>query len=400
MAIKFDVKKGFIVDSVDAVREQMQQVWINAFKSPDLPALNTAAETPQGQIIDSQTAAIMNKDNEFLNLANQFNLETADGIFLDALASIYFLQRQPATSTIVECECIGLQGVTIPAGAIIQTTDNLQLICLEGGEIAATGKISLLFALNKTGAINVAAHSANIIVTQIPGWDSVDNPNAGVVGRNTETRVEFLNRIKNSVAINSQGTVDALESAIANIRGVVAVTVLENDTDSTQTISDVEMTAHSVCISVFGGDNTEIANTIRIKKDAGCSTIGNTQVTTSGAKIERTYNILRPDIVTLGIRIKINNTGDLIGNIQDKIKQAVLDDFNGLGSNPPVSMASTIYATRFIPAIINTGATSIISVELALLSASDYKEKLSFSAKEMPTLDISNIEVVISEGSI
>lgn len=400
MSISFDKDKGFIVDSVDKVREDVQQVWINAFKSPDLPALNTAAETPQGQIIDSTTASIMNKDNEVLFLANQFNLETADGIFLDALASIYFLQRQPATSTIVECECIGLQGVTIPAGAIIQTTDNLQLICIEAGEIAATGKISLLFALNKTGAINVAAHSANIIVTQIPGWDSVDNPNAGVIGRNIETRVEFLNRIKKSVAINSQGTVDALESAIANIRGVVAVTVLENDTDSTKTISDVEMTAHSVCISVFGGDNTEIANTIRIKKDAGCSTIGNTQVTTSGAKIERTYNILRPDIVTLGIRIKINNTGDLTGNIQDKIKQAVLDDFNGLGSNPPVSMASTIYATRFIPAIVNTGVTSIISVELALLPASDYKEKLAFSAKEMPTLDISNIEVVISEGSI
>ena len=400
MAITFYENKGFIAESVEEVRKNVQQVWIDAFKSPDLPELNTAAETPQGQIIDSTTASIMNKDNEVLFLANQFNLETADGIFLDALASIYFLQRQPATSTIVECECIGLQGVTIPAGAVIQTTDNLQLICIEGGEIAATGKISLLFALNKTGAVNVAAHTANIIVTQIPGWDSVDNPNAGVIGRNTETRVEFLNRIKNSVAINSQGTVDALESAIANIRGVVAVTVLENDTDSTQTISDVEMTAHSVCISVFGGDNTEIANTIRTKKDAGCSTIGNTQVTTSGAKIERTYNILRPDIITLGIRITINNTGDLTGNIQDKIKQAVLDDFNGLGSNPPVAMASTIYATRFIPAIINTGVTSIVSVELALLPASDYKESLSFSAKEMPTLDISNIEVVISGGSI
>ena len=184
MSISFDKDKGFIADSVDKVREDVQQVWINAFKSPDLPALNTAAETPQGQIIDSTTASIMNKDNEVLFLANQFNLETADGIFLDALASIYFLQRQPATSTIVECECIGLQGVTIPAGAIIQTTDNLQLICIEAGEIAATGKISLLFALNKTGAINVAAHSANIIVTQIPGWDSVDNPNAGVIGRN------------------------------------------------------------------------------------------------------------------------------------------------------------------------------------------------------------------------
>ena len=148
MAITFDENKGFIAESVEEVRKNVQQVWIDAFKSPDLPELNTAAETPQGQIIDSTTASIMNKDNEVLFLANQFNLETADGIFLDALASIYFLQRQPATSTIVECECIGLQGVTIPAGAVIQTTDNLQLICIEGGEIAATGKISLLFFNN------------------------------------------------------------------------------------------------------------------------------------------------------------------------------------------------------------------------------------------------------------
>ena len=77
MSISFDKDKGFIADSVDKVREDVQQVWINAFKSPDLPALNTAPETPQGQLIDAQTAAIMNKDNEVLFLANQFNPATA-----------------------------------------------------------------------------------------------------------------------------------------------------------------------------------------------------------------------------------------------------------------------------------------------------------------------------------
>lgn len=397
MSISFDKDKGFIADSVDKVREDVQQVWINAFKSPDLPALNTAPETPQGQLIDAQTAAIMNKDNEVLFLANQFNPATAIGIFQDALAQLYFLQRQPATSTIVACTCTGLQGVVIPAGAIIQTTDGLQLTNTTEGVIAASGSVELNFKLNETGPIQVGAGTATIIVTQIPVWDTVNNSSAGIVGRNEESQQEFATRIQKSVAINAQGTVNAIYAALANLSGVVAVVILENDSNSSVEKEGVNIEAHSICISIYGGDKDAIAETIFLKKDAGCGTVGNTQVTyTDSRGTIHTYNILIPTPLPIGVKITINNTANLPTNIKELVQQAVLNNFTGLDGSTPVTMAQTLYATRFVPSIINAGVVSLASVEIKLNES--YVEVAMFDATQIPTLDINDIEVIITES--
>lgn len=398
MAITFDEKKGFITESVEEVRKNVQQVWVDAFKSPDLPELNTAAETPQGQLIDAQTAAIMNKDNEFLFLANQFNPATATGIFQDALAQLYFLSRQPATSTIVSCICTGLQGVVIPAGAVIQTISGLQLINTADGQIGQSGSIILDFKVTDTGPVPVGAGTATIIVTQIPGWDSVTNIAAGIVGRNEESRQEFAIRIQKSVAVNSQGSTDAIYAALANLPGVVAVVVLENDTDEAVEKEGVNITAHSICISIYGGNNNDIAETIYNKKDMGCGTIGNTQISyTNSRGTIFNYNILRPEPYPIGIRVTINNTASLSSNIKSAVQQAVFDNFNGLDGYSPVAMAQTLYATRFIPGIINTGVQSVEAVEININES--YVETVTFNAIQIPTLDINDIEVVIS-GSI
>lgn len=397
MSISFDKDKGFIADSVDKVREDVQQVWINAFKNPNLPPLNISAETPQGQLIDAQTAAIMNKDNEVLFLANQFNPATATGIFQDALAQLYFLQRQPATSTIVACTCTGLQGVVIPAGAIIQTTDGLQLTNTTEGVIAASGSVELNFKLNETGPIQVGAGTATIIVTQIPGWDTVNNSSAGIVGRHEESHQEFATRIQKSVAINAQGTVNAIYAALANLSGVVAVVILENDSNSTVEKEGVDIEAHSICISIYGGDKDAIAETIFLKKDAGCGTVGNTQVTyTDSRGTIHNYNILIPTPLPIGVKITINNTANLPTNIKEQVQQAVLNNFTGLDGSTPVTMAQTLYATRFVPSIINAGVASLASVEIKLNEL--YVEVATFDATQIPTLDITDIEVIITWG--
>ncbi|MDY5050851.1 MAG: baseplate J/gp47 family protein [Candidatus Mucispirillum faecigallinarum] len=396
MAITFDENKGFIAESVEEVRKNVQQVWIDAFKSPDLPELNTAAETPQGQLIDGQTAAIMNKDNELLFLVNQFNPAAASGIFQDALAKIYFLNRQAATATIVACTCTGLQGVTIPAGAVIQTTSGLQLTNMQEGVISSSGSIVLNFQATQTGPIAVGAGTANIIVTQIPGWNTVNNTSAGVVGRNEESQQEFALRIQKSVAINSQGSTDAIYAALANLSGVVAVVILENDSDTAVEDNGVNIAAHSICISIYGGNNNDIAETIYNKKDMGCGTVGNTQISyTNSRGTIFNYNILVPEPYPIGIKVSINNTTSLPSNIQALVQQAVLDNFNGVDGSTPVAMAQTLYATRFIPSIINAGVVSVESVQIVVDEVPS--ETITFNAAQMPTLDINDINVVIGD---
>lgn len=396
MAITFDENKGFIAEPVEEVRKNVQQVWIDAFKSPDLPELNTAAETPQGQLIDSQTASIMNKDNEFIFLANQFNPESADGIFQDALAAIYFLQRQPATATTVICECSGLRGTLIPAGSIVKSDNNYRFVSLDDAVISDTGSVAVTFVLTETGIIPVGAGTVTKIVTQIAGWDTVNNLSAGITGRNIESRSEFYARIKRSAAINSQGSINAIEAALANITGVTAVILLENDTDTTVVKSGVTIQPHSICISIFGGDNDKIAETIYKKKDMGCGTVGNTPLSYINSKgTLYNYNILRPEPAPIGIYVTIYNTDNLPSNITQSIKQAVFNSFHGLDGSVPVKMGETLYATRFASVIT---ALSVVYKSIQITRDDKYYDSLPFDASQIPTLNISDIQVDIVAG--
>ena len=103
MALVFDPQTGFSADDVASVRAAVAQAWKQAFKSDGTAELNTEPETPAGQLVDSQTASITQKDSELLYLANMLNPLKATGIFQDALAEIYFLQRKPAIPSSAAC---------------------------------------------------------------------------------------------------------------------------------------------------------------------------------------------------------------------------------------------------------------------------------------------------------
>ena len=110
------------------------------------------------------------------------------------------------------------------------------------------------------------------IITTVPGWDSVTNAASGVTGRAEETQAAFESRRAASVAKNAHGSVAALFGTLAEVKNVSAVLVLENVTSTPTTLSGVTVAGHSVYISIYGGDNTDIARAIYNKLDAGCGT--------------------------------------------------------------------------------------------------------------------------------
>ena len=81
MPLVFDEKTGFSVSEVTDLREQVAQNWKDAFRETGKPELDTSPETPQGQIIDSDVAAIHQKDTELAFLAQQFNPLTSSGVW-------------------------------------------------------------------------------------------------------------------------------------------------------------------------------------------------------------------------------------------------------------------------------------------------------------------------------
>ena len=95
--LHFDPATGFYADDTETVRAAVAADWVAAFHKDGQVDLNTDPETPAGQLIDSQTAAVTEKDTELLYLCDQFDPAKNEGIFQDAIAKIYFLSRKAAT---------------------------------------------------------------------------------------------------------------------------------------------------------------------------------------------------------------------------------------------------------------------------------------------------------------
>lgn len=401
----FDPQTGLYAESVEDVRQSVRQDWKDAFRRDGLPELNTEPETPAGQLIDSQTAAIVDKDNEVLFLGNQFNPLTASGIWQDALGKIYFLTRKTAQASEAVCQCNGLAGTVITQGARIKSSaDGSEWACMEAVTISAGGTAQARFQAQTPGPLVALANTLTEIVTVTPGWDSVTNPAAAVVGRDSESQLEFEKRRYNSVAANARGSVAALYGAIANLPDVLDVVVLENVGNDPIASWGVTIPGHSVWIAVTGGTDSEIAETIYRKKDAGCGTAGNTQIGYQDAELPGmpiyTYRIERPAPLAFAVRVTLRLTPTTPQDIEQKIKDAVLADFNGAGphDNLRVGTAQEVYASRFYCAVIGAGVQNLVSIELAApATGGTWGPSVTVNADQSPVLDADNIQVIIQQ---
>ena len=96
--------------------------------------LDPSLTTPQGQLATSTAAIIGNVNDTFVNMSNQVNPDYADGMWQDAIAEIYFLQRKPSQPTVVQALCTGGAGVVISAGDLAQAVDGNIYTCTSGGD--------------------------------------------------------------------------------------------------------------------------------------------------------------------------------------------------------------------------------------------------------------------------
>jgi len=386
--LQFD-ETGVIVPTAQEIRAD----WVTKIESifavsdPDIQ-VNTDPDQPLGQLIDSIVAEIVAKNSEISFLANQYSRKQASGSFLDALNSLYFLDRKAAASTVVQCTCRGLAGTVIPFGAMVADSEGRRFRCLTATEISTNGTALVDFSAVEVGALDVQAETVTRIITTVPGWDSVVNSTAGVRGRVRESDAEFRVRAAESVAYNSHGTVEAIRSAIAALDGVIDVDVLENSSNAPITTWGITIPAHSVAVCVEGGESADLALAIYQKKSSGCGTSGNTTVSCTINEKDYSYQILRPTATTLKVRIVFAHA--LSEGEQTAVKAAVIADANGEGSNPRVGLAQRLYASRFWYAISGATDTPLASVQVALGSGA-YSDAVTINA---------DIEPVISEDSI
>ena len=404
MALVFDPQTGFSADDVSDVRAAVAQAWKQAFKSDGTAELNTEPETPAGQIVDSQTASITQKDSEILYLANMLNPLKATGIFQDALAEIYFLQRKPAIPSSAVIKCTGLPGTVIPVSAqVMSTAGDTVWQNTEAQTIGSDGTCECVFECQSAGLISAAAGTLSRINTMVAGWDTAVNPRAATVGQNAETQGAFEARRYASVGLNSRGTIAAVYARVANCANVVSCIVRENKTNMPIEIDGYFLKAHSVFVSVVGGSDEDIAEAIYNSCSAGCDYNGNTTVAVTDSATKAVENVIfyRPEEFDVYVKVTLQGKDSLPDEYETTVKNAVYDNFYGessatIGGDPILRVApgDTVLASRFMPSVLDSGIAQVVRI-LVSTDGQSWSETAYMPITGNPTLTADRISVEV-----
>ena len=400
--LHFDPATGFYADDTETVRAAVAADWVAAFHKDGQVDLNTDPETPAGQLIDSQTAAITEKDTELLYLCSQFDPAKNEGVFQDAIAKIYFLSRKAATPSTATITVRGLSGTVIPVNAqIMSSADDTIWQNVAAFTIGADGTGSGVFRCTSEGLISAAAGTLTRIMTVVAGWDTATNEHAAVVGTLEENRGQFELRRYSSVSLNSRGTAASVYARIMQLDDVIGCVVRENKTDQPKVIDGVTLSPHSVYVCVLGGNDGAIATAMYRTVSAGCDTNGTTDylVEDDTTGIKEMIHFQRPTDADITIRLKFPDAAGFSADDLAVIRQAVFNNF--YGEDPTVVdgsimarplMGDTIYAPRFAISVQNAGYTDLLDVDIAKTGGA-WSDALYVKIDENPVLSLADIVI-------
>lgn len=379
--------RGYVAPSEQAVLSGVQADIDAAFGG----GVNPALSTPQGQLATSTAALIANKNNNVVLLFNQFDPAYASGRAQDALGRIYFISRNPAQPTVVQAVCTGGQGVRIPAGALARSSDGLLYTCTDGGEIGATGNVTLTFACNTDGPIACPAGSLNVIARVVPGWDAINNVTDGVLGTVVEGRSEFELRRQLSVALNARGSLSSVLGAVLNVADVLDAYVTENTTSSPLVIRGVTIAPKSLYVAAIGGTDDAVAAAIWSKKAPGCGYNGNTTITVYDSNSGYSpplpsYSVSfdRPAPLAILFAVVLSNNDQIPADGAAQIRAAIMSAFAGADGGSRARIGSTIFASRYYGAIAALGSwATTISIQVGSNNATSAVVTASIAGSTM-----------------
>lgn len=254
----FQTSTGIIVPDDSSVLLGIQKKFQEIFGTD----IDLSAETPVGRLIEAFSVVVKTTLGVTAQTANQFNVNEATGIYLDAIAQIYGLKRIAGTKTKITIKCYFSDNVTgtttIPAGSLIMSTSNGKMFSIDsaitntGAQVEeGTGRRYAVGTATATqaGPIVAPVGSVNSIQTAVMGWNGVTNSGPSYTGTDIETDEAFRNRIMLSRPVGI-GFNTHLISALNRLDGVYSNCVLENNTATDMVKKDIVIPPHSIYVGI------------------------------------------------------------------------------------------------------------------------------------------------------
>jgi len=267
--------------------------------------INVEPNSPDGQVINLIAQAKL----DVLELTNQvytsFDPDEAIGTQLDDRVGINGIQRNPGTYTIQTVQITVDRALTLPGldtaplapFTVSDGNGNLFYLLTTASPVAA-GVADYVFRAARLGAVETIPNTISTIVTIKLGVVSVNNSGGATsTGIVEETDYALRIRRRNSVSLPSIGYFEGLLGALLTLDGVIAASLFENITGTTDGDG---IPGHSIWVIVLGGTNADIAQTIYVKRNAGC-----------GMKGSVTENVTQLDGSTFAVKFDRPTNEDL-----------------------------------------------------------------------------------------
>jgi uncharacterized phage protein gp47/JayE len=237
--------------------------------------VNLAPDSQDGQWLAIQAQAMYDNNQSLIAGYLAYSPATAQGIGLSSVVKINGLQRLPTTRSTAELRIVGITGTTIDNG-IASDVYSVQWVLPTHVVIPIEGEITVTAQTEMFGEITAAPDTITTIVTRTPGWQTVTNPLPAFPGLPIETDAILRKRQTFSTSLPAITPRESIAAAIANVPNVGRTYVHDNDTHH----YDSELVPpHTIACIVEGGNANDIAKAIFIKKNVGCGTYGNVQIT-------------------------------------------------------------------------------------------------------------------------
>lgn len=365
--------------------------------------VNPGLTTGLGQVAQSETAIIGDKNDQIAQVANNVNPSIASGQWQDAIGLIYFMTRIQAAGTVVSATCVGAVGTVIPAGSQAQDTSGYLYASTFAATIPAGGSVTVQFQNQTPGPIACGVGALSTIYSAVAGWDTITNSAVGALGNLVESRAAFEFRRQQSVAVNAINSVQAIQAAVLKVGGVIDAYVVDNPTNATISYGSTSysMIANSVTVSVAGGLASDIAEAIWSKKSLGCSYNGNTTTTVSDTSYNvpyPTYTVkwLTPTATPVYFAVSIANNAALPSNIVTLVQDAIISSFTGEDGGLRARINQYTYSGRYYANVsaINPNV-EVLSILFGLSTGARTSTALTFGIDQLPTLSAANISVTL-----
>lgn len=353
--VPFIDETGLHIPEYGTVKSTLESAWRGIFGDD----IYIEPDSQDGQLIAVFALALFDTYQAMEQVYQGFSPSTASGETLSRVVKINGIRRKAGSHSTADVLITGEVGTVINHGVIADIAGqkwNLpaQVIIPTSGEVTATA------TAQEEGDVNALAGQITKIQTPTRGWQSVTNPAAATPGALTETDAELRARQRYSVAIPSATILEGTLGAVLGVEGVIKAKIFENDTDRT----DVNgIPSHSISVVAQGGDSTEIARAIWLKKTPGCGTFGNTlEVITDSNGIATPIRFFRPLISHIAVTIVIAPEIGYLAATGLLIKQAIADYVNGLAVGDDVSIARVTVAAVSVADTFDVSSVTIGAV--------------------------------------